>query len=170
MRPLPGSRLGSRGGRMRFGADPGSQGRGWWGRGWGGRLAAPSRVLREVVRGRGRLRTRLLQPQNTRDSFFRSPTSKSWKRVPTSPGRGGSYGKEGRSFSSECQPVLAKPRARGAPCSYPASRRPRPLLTLPRGHVFRSPSQKRPPPRLKMKTFNRRAGPRSLERRLQQAS
>ena len=107
-------------------------------------LAAPSRVLREVVRGRGRaegsvrgetgtprFRTRLLQPQNTRDLFFKSPTSKSWKRVPTSPGRGGSDGKEGRRFLWECQPVPAMPRARGAPCSYAASRRPRPLLTSP---------------------------------------
>ena len=109
-----------------------------------GGLAAPSRVLREVVRGWGRaegrvrggmgppgLRTHLLQPQNTRDSFFKSPTSKSWKRVPTSPGRGGSDGKEGRRFLWECQPVPAMPRARGAPCSYAASRRPRPLLTSP---------------------------------------
>ena len=33
MRPPPGSRSTSRGRRIRFGADPGSQCRGWWGRG-----------------------------------------------------------------------------------------------------------------------------------------
>lgn len=84
-------------------------------------------------RGPPRFRTRLLQPQNMRDLFFKSPTSESWKRVPTSPGRGESDGKEGRRFLSECQPAQAMPHVRAAPCSYAASRRPGPSSSRPEG-------------------------------------
>lgn len=128
---------------MRFGADSGSQGRGWWGRrGWPHRpgscgrsceAGAARRGVSAAGRGPPRFRTRLLQPQNMRDLFFKSPTSESWKRVPTSPGRGESDGKEGRRFLSECQPAQAMPHVRAAPCSYAASRRPGPSSSRPEG-------------------------------------
>ena len=156
-------------------------------------------IRREVVRGRGRSEvpagrragrarrgassggtgprppsTRLLQPQNSRRSFFTSPTCKATKRLLTSSGRSRSDGQEATQIfigmptcpdPARCLWRLEASRApRLLPCVQAA---PGPSCPCPGGTFSEVVLRKitSPPPKRELK--NRAAGPDSLQRRLQ---